>query len=100
MRFTRAYVEGMHRFKTDKAATLAVLEKYTKQKTTPAIERVYQVYATKYFKPAPEATPAAIQTTRRNLRHSPAAAGHRHAAVRRVAIYPRTGFHRFRRRPL
>lgn len=62
MRFIKAYVEGMHRFKTDKAAALAVLEKYTKQKTTPAIERVYQVYATKYFKPAPEATPAAIQT--------------------------------------
>lgn len=62
MRFMKAYVEGMHRFKTDKVAALAVLEKYTKQKTTAAIERVYQVYATKYFKRAPEATPAAIQT--------------------------------------
>jgi NitT/TauT family transport system substrate-binding protein len=38
--------------------------------------------------------------SRRNLRHSPAAAGHRPAAVRRVAIYPRTGFHRLRRRAL
>lgn len=62
MRFMKAYVEGMHRFKTDKAAALVVLEKYTKQKTTPAIEKVYEVYATKYFKRAPEATPAAIQT--------------------------------------
>ena len=62
LRFMKAYVEGMHRFKTDKAAALAVLEKYTKQKTTPAIEKVYEVYATKYFKRAPEATPAAIQT--------------------------------------
>jgi NitT/TauT family transport system substrate-binding protein len=62
MRFMKAYVEGLHRFKTDKAAGLAVLEKYTKQKTTPAAERVYEIYATKYFKRAPEATPAAIQT--------------------------------------
>ncbi len=62
MRFTKAYVEGLHRFKTDKAAALAVLEKYTKQKTTPAAEKVYEIYATKYFKRAPETTPAAIQT--------------------------------------
>ena len=61
-RFMKAYVEGIHRFKTDKALALATLEKYTKQKTTPAAERIYEVYATKYFKRAPEATPAAIQT--------------------------------------
>lgn len=62
MRFMKAYVEGIHRFKTDKTAALAVLEKYTKQKSTPAVEKIYQIYATKYFKAAPEATPAAIQT--------------------------------------
>ena len=62
MRFMKAYVEGLHRFKTDKAAALAVLEKDTKHKATPAAERVYEIYATKYFKRAPEATPAAIQT--------------------------------------
>lgn len=61
-RFMKAYVEGIHRFKTDKALALATLEKYTKQKTTPAAERIYEVYATKYFKRAPETTPAAIQT--------------------------------------
>ena len=61
-RFMKAYVEGIHRFKTDKALALATLEKYTKQRTTPAAERIYEVYATKYFKRAPEATPAAIQT--------------------------------------
>lgn len=75
MRFMKAYVEGLHRFKTDKAAALAVLEKYyTKQKTTPAGERIYEVYATKYFKRAPEATPAAIQTILEELsasRHLP-----------------------------
>jgi NitT/TauT family transport system substrate-binding protein len=62
MRFMKAYVEGIHRFKTDKTAALAVLEKYTKQKSSPATEKIYDIYASKYFKRVPEATPAAIQT--------------------------------------
>lgn len=61
-RFVRAYVEGLHRFKTDKSAALAVLEKYTKQKSSPATEKIYEIYSTKYFKRAPEATAAGIQT--------------------------------------
>jgi NitT/TauT family transport system substrate-binding protein len=61
-RFMKAYVEGIHRFKTDKTTALATLEKYTKQQTTPAVERIYQSYATKYFKRVPEATSAGIQT--------------------------------------
>lgn len=62
MRFMKAYVEGIHRFKTDKAAALSVLEKYTKQKPTPGAEKIYEIYATKYFKRAPEATAPAVQT--------------------------------------
>jgi len=62
MRFMKAYVEGIHRFKTDKAAALSVMEKYLKQKPTPAAEKIYELYATRYFKRAPEATSAAIQT--------------------------------------
>ena len=58
----KAYVEGIHRFKNDKSAALAVLEKYTKQKSSPGVEKIYEIYATKYFKRAPEATPEAIQT--------------------------------------
>ena len=61
-RFMKAYVEGIHRFKSDKATALAVLEKYTKQKITPAAEKIYEIYATKYFKRAPEATLPAVQT--------------------------------------
>ena len=61
-RFIKAYVEGIHRFKTDKPFALATLEKYTRQKNTPAVERIYEIYATKYFKRAPEATPTGIQT--------------------------------------
>ena len=33
-----------------------------KQKATPASEKIYEVYAAKYFKRVPEATPAALQT--------------------------------------
>jgi len=62
LRFMKAYVEGIHRFKTDKALALAVLEKYLKQKTTPAAEKIYELYATRYVKRAPEATAAGIQT--------------------------------------
>lgn len=61
-RFMKSYVEGIHRFKTDKAFALATLEKHIRQKTTPAAERIYEIFATKYFKRAPEATPAGIQT--------------------------------------
>lgn len=61
-RFMKAYVEGIHRFKTDKALALATLEKHTREKTTPAIEKIYELYAAKYFKRAPEATAAGIQT--------------------------------------
>jgi NitT/TauT family transport system substrate-binding protein len=61
-RFMKAYIEGIHRFKTDKTLALAVLEKYFNQKTTPAAEKIYEIYAGKYIKRAPEATPAAIQT--------------------------------------
>jgi ABC-type nitrate/sulfonate/bicarbonate transport system substrate-binding protein len=61
-RFVRAYVEGLHRFKTDKGAALAVLEKYTKQKSSAATDKIYEIYSNKYFKRAPEATTAGIQT--------------------------------------
>jgi len=61
-RFMKAYVEGIHRFKTDKRTALAVVEKYTNVKTTPASEQVYEIYASRYVKQVPEATPEGIQT--------------------------------------
>ncbi len=61
-RFMRAYTEGIHRYKTDKTTALAVIEKYTKLKPTPAAERIYEIFATKYVKRIPEATPEGIQT--------------------------------------
>lgn len=61
-RFMRAYVEGIHRFKTDRRLALAVIEKYTKVKVTPATEQVYEIYAHRYIKRVPEATSEGIQT--------------------------------------
>ena len=61
-RFMHAYVEGIHRFKTDKEAALATIEKYTKTKTSPAAEQIYEVYARKYIKRVPDVTREGIQT--------------------------------------
>jgi ABC-type nitrate/sulfonate/bicarbonate transport system substrate-binding protein len=61
-RFMRAYVEGIHRFKTDRRFALATLEKHTRIKTTPATERTYDVYIQRYIKRVPEATAEDIQT--------------------------------------
>jgi ABC-type nitrate/sulfonate/bicarbonate transport system substrate-binding protein len=61
-RFMKAYVEGIHRFKTDKEFALKALEKHLKQKSTPGSEKIYEIYASKYVKRIPEAGPAGIQT--------------------------------------
>ncbi len=63
LRFLRAYIEGIHLFKTNKEAALAAIGKYTRVKPSAATERVYEIYATKYFKRVPEATPEEVQTT-------------------------------------
>jgi ABC-type nitrate/sulfonate/bicarbonate transport system substrate-binding protein len=61
-RFMHAYVEGIHRFKTDKEPALAIIEKYSRTKTSPATEQIYEVYARKYIKRVPEVTREGIQT--------------------------------------
>lgn len=66
-RFLKSYIEGIHRYKTDKSFALATLEKYTRQKSSPAAERIYQIFATKYFKRVPEAAAPGIQTVLEEL---------------------------------
>lgn len=61
-RFMRAYVEGIHRFKTDKVFASATMEKYFRVKTTPATEQIYDVYAQRYVKRVPDVTREGIQT--------------------------------------
>ncbi len=61
-RFSQAFVEGIHRFKTDRRLALATMEKYTKAKTTPESEQVYETYANRYIKRTPEITREGMQT--------------------------------------
>lgn len=61
-RFMKAYVEGIYRFKTDRKLALATIEKRTRLKTSPATERIYEIFAQRYVKRVPEATAEDIQT--------------------------------------
>ena len=61
-RFAKAFVEGIHRFKTDKSLALATIEKYTKSKTTAETEQIYEIYAQRYTKRAPEVSTEGMQT--------------------------------------
>ena len=61
-RFARAFVEGIHRFKTPKRTALATIEKYTRTKTTQETEQVYEIYAQRYTKRVPEITREGMQT--------------------------------------
>jgi len=61
-RFARAFIEGIHRFKTDRRTSLAAIEKYTRTKTTPETEQVYEIYAQRYTKRVPEITREGMQT--------------------------------------
>ena len=97
-RFMKAYVEGIHRFKTDKAAALAVLEKYTKQKTTPATEKDLRNLRDEIFQARSRGDAGGDSNDpRRNLRQPAVARGHFAATVRRVEIHSRTRQQRFRR---
>ena len=61
-RFAQAFVEGIHRFKTDRRLALATIEKYTTAKTTPESEQVYETYVNRYIKRTPEITREGMQT--------------------------------------
>jgi NitT/TauT family transport system substrate-binding protein len=69
-RFAKAFVEGIHRFKTDKRQALAAIEKYTKTKTTAESEQVYEIYANRYIKRAPEITAEGMQTVLEEISES------------------------------
>jgi NitT/TauT family transport system substrate-binding protein len=61
-RYVRAYVEGLHRFKTDKSFSLKVLAKYTRVAETETLEETYQHYAIKVMPRVPYPTSKGIQT--------------------------------------
>ena len=61
-RYVRAYVEGLHRFKTDKAFSLKVLAKYTRINEPEVLEETYQHYAIRVMPKIPYPTTKGIQT--------------------------------------
>jgi NitT/TauT family transport system substrate-binding protein len=61
-RYIRAYVEGLHRLKTDKSFSLKVLAKYTRIAEPEALEETYQHYAIKVMPRVPYPTTKGIQT--------------------------------------
>src|ERR1051325_11179254 len=61
-RYVRAYVEGLHRFKTDKNFSLKVLAKYTRIAEPEALEETYQHYAIRVMPRVPYPTTKGIQT--------------------------------------
>lgn len=61
-RYVRSYVEGLHRFKTDKAFSLKVLAKYTRIHEPEVLEETYQHYAIRVMPKVPYPTIKGIQT--------------------------------------
>ena len=60
-RYIRAYVEGLHRLKTDKKFSLNVLAKYTRVTEPEILEETYQHYAIKVMPKVPYPTMQGIQ---------------------------------------
>lgn len=60
-RYLRAYVEGLHRFKTDKSFAVKVIGKYSRITDQEALEETYQHYAVKVMPRVPYPTIKGIQ---------------------------------------
>jgi NitT/TauT family transport system substrate-binding protein len=60
-RYIRAYVEGLHRLKTDKSFSLKVFAKYTRVSEPEILEETYQHYAIKVMPKVPYPTTKGIQ---------------------------------------
>jgi len=52
-RFVKAFVEGIHFYKTQKEASLRSIAKFTKEKERPALEEAYNAYAVKFMARVP-----------------------------------------------
>jgi ABC-type nitrate/sulfonate/bicarbonate transport system substrate-binding protein len=61
-RYIHAYVEGLHRLKTDKNFSLKVLAKYTRITEPETLEETYQHYAIRVMPKVPYPTTKGIQT--------------------------------------
>ncbi len=66
LRFARAYVEGIHRFLSDREFSIKVISKYTKIQSRPTLEATYDDYAP-YIKKVPVPTTGSIKTVLEQL---------------------------------
>jgi ABC-type nitrate/sulfonate/bicarbonate transport system substrate-binding protein len=66
LRFTRAYVEGSHRFLNDREFSLKVIGKYTKIQSRATLEATYDDYVP-YVKKIPTPAPGSIKTVLEQL---------------------------------
>jgi ABC-type nitrate/sulfonate/bicarbonate transport system substrate-binding protein len=66
LRFTRAYVEGIHRFLNDREFSLRVIGKYTKIQSRAALDATYDDY-TPYVKKIPAPATGSIKTVLEQL---------------------------------
>ncbi len=62
VQFMRSLVEGIHRFKTDKAGSLRIMQRYTKTRDPETLEETYQVYAVRYLPRAPHPALNGVKT--------------------------------------
>ena len=60
--FMRSLTEAVHRFKTDKAGSLRIMQQYTKTRETEVLEETYRVYAIRYLPRAPYPTLNGVKT--------------------------------------
>jgi ABC-type nitrate/sulfonate/bicarbonate transport system substrate-binding protein len=60
--FMRALTAAIHRFKTDKAGSLKVMQQYIKNRDPKILEETYRVYALKYLPKAPYPTRSGVKT--------------------------------------
>ncbi len=60
--FMRSLTEAVHRFKTDKAGSLRIMQQYTKTREPEVLEETYRVYAVRYLPRAPYPTLNGVKT--------------------------------------
>lgn len=60
--FMRALTAAIHRFKTDKATSLKIMQQYIKTRDPKVLEETYRVYALKYLPKAPYPTRNGVKT--------------------------------------
>ena len=60
--FMRALTAAIHRFKTDKAISLKIMQQYIKNRDPKVLEETYRVYALQYLPKAPYPTRNGVKT--------------------------------------